>query len=94
MLYIYRFVPPFFQISAPLVEAVTTPEVEDAAPAPLPCLDVFAPCETLGDVAPAPVEVVVVEAPAPVVEVPVVVAPTPVAKEPIPRFAGTYASIE
>jgi len=75
------------EISAPLVEAVTTPEVEDAAPAPLPCLDVFAPCETLGDVAPAPVEVVVVEAPAPVVEVPVVVAPTPVAKEPIPRFA-------
>lgn len=75
------------EISAPLVEAVTTPEVEDAAPAPLPCLDVFAPCETLGDVAPTPVEVVVVEAPAPVVEVPVVVAPTPVAKEPIPRFA-------
>jgi len=67
------------EISAPLVDAVTTPDVTTSVPEPLPVLDAFAPCETLGDVTPAPAEVVV-EAPAPV-EI-----PTPVAKEPIPAF--------
>lgn len=75
------------EISAPLVDAVTTPDVSTSVPEPLPVLDAFAPCETLGDATPAPAEVVaVVEAPAPV-EVPTPVEiPTPVAKEPIPAF--------
>ena len=52
---------------------------EVLAPPPLPFLDTFAPCETLGEVAPAPVAAVV-EALLPT--------PPPVAKEPIPTFAG------
>jgi len=79
------------ELSAPLVEAVTTPEVvleEVVAPPPLPLLDTFAPCETLGEVAPAPVAVVV-EAPAPAPPAAPAPAPTPapVAKVPIPTFA-------
>ena len=68
---------------------MTTPDVSTSVPEPLPVLDAFAPCETLGDATPAPAEVVaVVEAPAPV-EVPTPVEiPTPVAKEPIPAFGG------
>jgi len=78
------------ELSAPLVEAVVTPDASTevtSAPEPLPLLDAFAPCETLGDVAPAPVEVVVVVAePAPVPE-----APAPVAIEPIPGFGDLGA---
>jgi len=77
------------ELSAPLVKAVTTPEIveeEVVAPPPLPVLDVFAPCETLGDVAPAPVKVVVAEAPAPAPKPAPEPAPPP-PKEPIPAFA-------
>jgi len=79
------------ELSAPLVEAVVTPDASTevtSAPEPLPLLDAFAPCETLGDVAPAPAEVVVavVAEPAPVPE-----APAPVAIEPIPGFGDLGA---
>ena len=83
------------QLSAPLVKAVTTPEIveeEVVAPPPLPVLDVFAPCETLGDVAPAPVKVVVAEAPAPAPKPAPEPAPPP-PKEPIPAFAGEPGSV-
>jgi len=65
------------ELTAPLVEAVVTPDASTELTEPLPVLDVFAPCETLGDVIPAPAEVV------PEVSTP---APAP-AIEPIPAFA-------
>jgi len=69
------------ELSVPLVEAVVTPDAATAVPEPLPVLDGFAPCETLGDVAPAPVEVVAV-----VPEVPAPETPAAAAVEPIPAF--------
>merc|ERR1712168_1179835 len=69
------------ELSVPLVEAVVTPDASTAVPEPLPVLDGFAPCETLGDVTPAPVEVVAVVPEVPAPEVPVVAA-----VEPIPAF--------
>jgi len=69
------------ELSVPLVEAVVTPDAATAVPEPLPVLDGFAPCETLGDVAPAPVEVVAV-----VPEVPAPEVPAAAAVEPIPAF--------
>jgi len=76
------------ELSVPLVEAVVTPDASTAVPEPLPVLDGFAPCETLGDVTPAPVEVVAVVPEVPAPEVPVVAAVEPVvaAVEPIPAF--------